>query len=132
MTTQKQILVVDDDADIRDTMRIVLESNGYKVVTACNGKEAMKILEAFTPDLMILDVMMSHDTEGFDLAFALKKDPAYEGMPIILLTAFMDKVREEGPDEYQHVMGQQWPAKWLFEKPVNHKRLLKKIEGILN
>jgi hypothetical protein len=43
----------------------------------------------------------------------------------------MDKVRNEGPDQFQHIMGEAWPAKWLFEKPIDSDRLIKKIAGIL-
>jgi hypothetical protein len=52
-------------------------------------------------------------------------------MPIVLLTSFLDKVREEGPDQFQHILGEEWPAKWLFEKPVDTKRLLEKLAAIL-
>ena len=125
------ILLVDDDPDIRDSLRIVLEKEGYTVRTAANGTQARKELEKQRPDLLILDIMMATDTEGFDLAFDLRERPEYEGMPIILLTSFLDKVREDGPDQFQHILGEEWPAKWLFEKPVDTKRLLAKISGIL-
>jgi len=125
------ILLVDDDPDIRDSLRIVLEKEGYRVRTASNGTQAMEELEKQRPDLMILDIMMATDTEGFDLAFELREKPEFEGMPIVLLTSFLDKVREEGPDQFQHILGEEWPAKWLFEKPVDTKRLLEKIGAIL-
>ncbi len=127
----KDILLVDDDPDIRESLRIILENEGYTVRMAANGKQAEQALLSKKPDLMILDVMMSTDTEGFDLAFKLRSQPEYENMPIVLLTSFLDKVREEGPDQFQHILGEQWPAKWLFEKPVDSKRLIKKITGIL-
>lgn len=127
----KDIMLVDDDPDIRDSLRIVLEKEGYTVRTASNGTQAREELEKQRPDLLILDIMMATDTEGFDLAFDLRERPEFEGMPIVLLTSFLDKVREEGPDEFQHVLGEEWPAKWLFEKPVDTKRLLDKIAGIL-
>lgn len=133
MAKEKQmILVVDDDPDFRDSLRIILEGNGYEVVAASNGREALKVLKDRRPGLMILDIMMTTDTEGFDLAFELRNTPEYEDLPIILLTSFLEKVRDEGPEEYQHIMGEQWPAKWLFEKPVNHKKLLAKVENILS
>jgi DNA-binding response OmpR family regulator len=127
----KNILLVDDDPDIRDSLRIVLEKEGYTVRAASGGKQAREELEKQRPDLMILDIMMATDTEGFDLAFDLRDRPEFEGMPIVLLTSFLDKVREEGPDQFQHILGEEWPAKWLFEKPVDSKRLIDKIEGIL-
>lgn len=131
MTKQHEILVVDDDMDIRDSLKIILEKNGYTVRLARNGKEALEKLGTRKPDLMILDVMMSTDTEGFDLAYELKNMPDFENLPIIILTSFMDKVRDEGPDQFQHIMGEAWPVKWLFEKPIDSGRLIKKIAGIL-
>jgi DNA-binding response OmpR family regulator len=131
MTDKREILVVDDDTDIRDAIRIILEKNGYQVRTGKNGREALEALKAKKPDLMILDIMMSTDTEGFDLAYALKNMPAFQDLPIVILTSFLDKVRDEGPDQFQHIMGEAWPAKWMFEKPVDTKKLLLKIEAIL-
>lgn len=129
--TTRDILLVDDDPDIRDSMRLVLEKAGYAVRTAANGTQAREELRRKRPDLMILDIMMASDTEGFDLAFDLRDRPDFQGMPIILLTSFLDKVREEGPEQFQHILGEEWPAKWLFEKPVDSKRLIEKIEGVL-
>jgi CheY-like chemotaxis protein len=131
MTTKGEILLVDDDPDLRDSLQIILEKNGYTVRTASNGQEALEALKAKKPDLMILDIMMATDTEGFDLAYELKNRPSSIDLPIILLTSFLEKVRQEGPDRFQHIMGEAWPAKWLFEKPVDTKKLITKIEGIL-
>lgn len=131
MAIKAEILLVDDDRDIRDSLRIILENSGYKVRTAVNGREALKALESKIPDIMVLDIMMSTDTEGFDLAYELKNKPGFENLPIIILTSFLEKVREEGPDQFQHILGESWPAKWMFEKPVDTKKLLDKLEAIL-
>lgn len=131
MNERAEILVVDDDADIVDSLRIILESNHYAVRTAANSREAMGSLEDHLPDLMILDVMMTTDTEGFDLAYKLRENPEFQKIPILMLTAFLDKVRDEGPGKFEYILGEQWPAHWLFEKPVDSKKLLAKIEGIL-
>lgn len=132
MAILAKILLVDDDPDIRDSIRIILEKNGYTVETAANGREAMRALDANIPDLIILDIMMATDTEGFDLAYELRSKPNFENLPIIILTSFLEKVRDEGPDKFQHILGEQWPAKWMFEKPVDPKKLLDKIRGILS
>ena len=131
MTDKQEILLVDDDPDIRDSIRIILEKNGYAVRTAKNGRDALAELKQKRPELMILDIMMSTDTEGFDLAYELKNTPDFENLPIIILTSFLEKVREEEPDDFQHILGESWPAKWLFEKPVDSARLLQKIKAIL-
>jgi len=130
MESKGLILVVDDDPDIVATSRIILEGNGYEVHTASNGKEALGLLSRIKPDLMLLDVMMASDTEGFDLAFKLKEDPEFKDLPIIMLTAFLDKVRTEGAGPFEFILGERWPVEWLFEKPLDTKKLLAKIEAI--
>ena len=131
MSEIKDILIVDDDNDMRDSLRLILVNNGFAVRSAPRGEIALKEIAQKVPDLVILDIMMTTDTEGFDLAFELKHTAGLEHLPIILLTSFMDKVREDGPEQYQHILGQSWPAKWLFEKPVNPDKLIKKINDIL-
>jgi DNA-binding response OmpR family regulator len=131
MANQYEILLVDDDPDIRDSIGIVLQKNGFDVRTAKNGRDALVELKKKKPDLMVLDIMMSTDTEGFDLAYELKNTPEFNNMPIILLTSFLEKVRQEGPDQFQHILGESWPAKWMFEKPVDTKKLVAKIQGVL-
>ncbi len=131
MASEGEILLVDDDRDIRDSIGIILESNGFSVRTAANGREALSELKAKMPDLMILDIMMATDTEGFDLAYELKSKPEFANLPIIILTSFLERVRSEGPEKFQHILGEEWPAKWMFEKPVDSKKLLDKIRGIL-
>lgn len=131
MTTKGDVLLVDDDRDIRDSLKIVLENSGYAIRTAINGREALAAIKNRLPDIMILDIMMSSDTEGFDLAFELQQMPEFENLPIVIMTSFLDKVKAEGPDQFQHILGESWPAKWLFEKPVDPKKLIEKIEEIL-
>lgn len=131
MKKNAAILVVDDDPDIIDSLKIILESRDYIVRTASNGKEALQALEDQKPDIMILDIMMATDTEGFDLAYDLKQRPEFKNLPIIMLTGFLEKVREEGPGDFAYILGEQWPAHWLFEKPLDTNRLLDKIDEIL-
>ena len=131
MAAKAEILLVDDDRDFRDALQIILKNHGYEVRTAGNRREALEALESKRPDLILLDVMMTTDTEGFDLAWEIRKKHGAGRLPIILLTSFLEKVREEGPGRFQHILGEEWPAKWMFEKPVDTRKLLAKIEGIL-
>ncbi len=82
---RKTVLVVDDDAVFVDAVSAVLETR-YRVVSASNGTEARAAIAAKPPDLVILDVMMDHPSEGFDVARALHADPATAGIPVVLLT----------------------------------------------
>jgi DNA-binding response OmpR family regulator len=131
MKTLPEILLVDDDPDIRDSLTIILQSAGFAVRCAANGHEALTALQDRRPDAMILDVMMTTDTEGFDLAFELREQPEYAKLPIVLLTSFLDKVKSGGPGPFQHILGEGWPAAWLFEKPVDPIALTEKLHAVL-
>lgn len=83
----KKILIVDDEADVRNALSTILETEGYKVITSDNKKEAFKLAKAALPDLAILDVMMSTHYEGFELANDLVIDPECKNIPILLYTS---------------------------------------------
>ena len=131
MDTGKDILIIDDDRDLVSSIRIVLESKDYNVRAAYNGKEGYAKIEETPPDLIVLDVMMATDTEGFDLAFKLKNNPKYQGIPIVMITGFPKKMAEEGPDKFQHILGESWPVSHFLEKPIDPEELLSTIENVL-
>jgi len=91
-TTKKTILVVDDDANIRQLLRQQLETEGYNIVEAKDGLEAIAFVKKAAPDLIILDVMMP-EMSGFDVAAVLKNDPKTMGIPIIILSIVEDRER---------------------------------------
>ncbi len=80
----KKVLVVDDEPDTLELVKLVLESAGFKTMLATSGREALKLAEASKPDLVLLDIMMP-DMDGWEVFRKLKeKDPA---IPIAILTA---------------------------------------------
>ncbi len=87
MAQEKTILIVDDDPDIVESTRVVLESAGYRVMSASNGAEATARIEREIPDLILLDIMMAEPTEGFHLGYKLREDPVYAHIPIIIVSA---------------------------------------------
>ena len=131
MSVAKDILIIDDDRDLVDTLRIVLESKQYEVRVAYDGKEGFGRIKEKLPDLIILDVMMATDTEGFDLAYKLQNLPEFRDIPIIMVTAFPQTMAEKGPDQFQHILGESWPVSYFIEKPVEPAKLLATIEDIL-
>jgi CheY-like chemotaxis protein len=131
MGSGKNILVIEDDRDLVKSIAIILESRNYTVRTAYNGKEGFAEIEKDVPDLILLDIMMATDTDGFDLAYKLKKNPKYQGIPIVIMTSFLKKVTEEGPEKFQHILGESWPASHFFEKPIEPERLLSTVEKTL-
>jgi len=131
MNKGADILVVDDDRDLVKTISIVLESSGYRIRTAHNGKEGLLRIQEKRPDLIILDVMMATDTEGFDLAHKLKRNPETSRIPILMLTSFPQKMAEQGPERFQHIMEEGWPVTQFFEKPIDPNELLSAVQDIL-
>jgi two-component system, OmpR family, alkaline phosphatase synthesis response regulator PhoP len=131
MTSGADILIIDDDRDLVESIRIVLESKNFQVRTAYNGKDGYRVIQEKAPDLIILDVMMTTDTEGFSLAYKLKNNPAHERIPIIMVTGFTRKMAEVGPEKFQHVMGESWPVTHFLEKPIDPEALLSVIETVL-
>ncbi len=91
MNSQRKILFVDDEDDIREVVTIRLESNGYEVVTAASGTEALEKVHSEHPDLMILDVMMP-GMDGLAVLKKLRKEESTSKLPVILLTAKRKKM----------------------------------------
>lgn len=100
----KKILIVDDEQDIVESLKFVLELAGYSCFCAFNGEDGLKMVKEIVPDLIILDVMMPK-INGFKISRLLKFDKKYKDIPIIMLTARSqaeDKLigEETGVDEY--------------------------------
>ena len=132
MAMGTDILIIDDDRDLVNTIRIILESNEYAVRSAYNGKEGYGKVEEKIPDLILLDVMMATVTEGFDLAYKLQNNPKYKEIPIVMLTSFPQKMAEEGPEKFQHILGETWPVSRFCEKPIDPEKLISIIEDTLS
>jgi len=131
MAKGANILIIEDDRDLVNSMRVIFESVDYKVRTAYNGKEGFDQIEKKKPDLIILDVMMATDTEGFDLAFRLRNHADYKSIPIIMVTGFTQRMAELGPEKFQHILGEDWPVTKIFEKPIDPDELLAATQAIL-
>jgi CheY-like chemotaxis protein len=124
----KKILIVDDDPDLRETSRIVLTAAGYEVVEAASGQEAAKILRADKIDLVLLDVMMESDTEGFHLAYLVREDPRLKEIPIVMLTSIEEKTGEAidlGKS------GDFLPVQAFLRKPVDARQLKARVAELI-
>ena len=97
--TRIKIMVVDDERDLVDTLRISLESDGYNVICAYSGDEAIEKAHAEIPDLILLDIVLP-DMDGYEICGRLRGDPLTKSVPIIMLTGrggLIDKI--EGLDK---------------------------------
>ncbi len=126
----KRILVVDDDKDLVRAVSTVLESRGYAVTTAHNGTEALAKVAASQPALIVLDVMMDTDAEGFGVAYKLEADPATRRIPIILLSGFTDHMATKY-ESFEFIQGRDWPAAKFMKKPVSMPELVATIGKLL-
>jgi CheY-like chemotaxis protein len=106
----RTILVVEDDEGIRETLRMVIELEGYKVNTASNGREALELLSKTShPSLILLDLMMP-EMNGWEFAEAVQSDGGLSQIPIAVVTAYSDKAKTI-------------PAKAIIKKPVDMDQL---------
>ena len=91
MSEKKSILIIDDDKDYAEALRIVLVNNGYGVDCALNIKDGRKAMEKNMPNLIILDVMMDKHTDGFEFCYNLKHDEECRKIPVLMVTAVTEK-----------------------------------------
>jgi CheY-like chemotaxis protein len=124
----KTILVVDDDIDVIESRKIILEHNNFNVLTATDAEVAWEILEKEHVDLIILDVMMKKDSDGFTFAQKMKADPKFKKIPIILATAVNQRTKFKfDPAEDEDFM----PVEKFMEKPIDPDDLIMAIRGLL-
>lgn len=117
-----KILLVDDEVDILEFISYNLEKEGYKVYTAQNGVEAIKIAEKKTPDLIILDVMMP-EMDGIAACEEIRKIPSLQNCMIAFLTA-------RGED-YSQIAGFEAGADDYITKPIRPKVLVSRVKALL-
>jgi len=125
--TQAKILVVDDDPDDLKMISMILEPEGYQVITAENGREALEKAESEDPDLIILDVMMP-ELDGFAACAKLKSSPERKGTPVILLTAVAKHIQDT---KYPLEGVLRADAEEYLEKPTKPEDLLEAVARML-
>ncbi len=131
MTKEKgNILLIDDDSDFVLSTKTFLQGRGYTVDTAANGTEGWDKITVGKTDLILLDIMMDYDAEGFNLAYKLQQDSLRRAIPVLIVSGFSQHLQEK-MDKFQFVLGQDWPAEALIEKPVDLKALADKIDRVL-
>jgi CheY-like chemotaxis protein len=123
-----KILVVDDDHDFLEATTTLLKANGHEVLNASNGEEGYAKAKAETPDVILLDVMMTHDSEGFDIARRINEDPATKKMPVIIVSG----IRKSKGLPFSFEPDEDWlPVKAVLEKPIKPDVLLHQISSCL-
>lgn len=119
MNSKKQILIVDDDIEIKELLSEYLTQAGFSVLTAGEGKEMQRVLTRHSPDIIVLDIMMPGD-DGFVLCQKIRRTSQ---VPIIMLTA--------NSDEADRIVGLEIGADDYMAKPFSPRELLARIKALL-
>jgi two-component system OmpR family response regulator len=119
MTQQDHILVVDDDAEIRNLLREYLQKHGYRVTVVADGRAMQAALATARPDLVVLDLMLPGE-DGFSLCRTLR---ARSSLPVIMLTA--------RGEETDRIVGLEMGADDYLAKPFSPRELLARIRSVL-
>lgn len=129
-----KILIIDDDPDIVEAMRMPLEASRYQVASASSAREGLEKVLKERPDLIILDIMMETTTEGFHLAYKLRsEDPdspyrEFKEVPILIITA----IHKTTPLRFSPKTDEEFlPVEDFIEKPIEPKVLLEKVSKLL-
>jgi two-component system phosphate regulon response regulator PhoB len=126
-----KVLVVDDELDMRTFITTLLETNGYKPISAVDGREGLEIARRSRPALIILDVMMPRES-GINMYRELKQDPALKSIPVIMLSALSRKTFFHSQKVLDEYSGEQVPEPSAYiEKPPEPDELLDAISQSL-
>ncbi len=117
----KKILVVDDDQDIVFMIKSMLEKNGYEVITAADGYQALKLIKTNVPDLMISDLTMPM-MNGWQLSMKVRQDERYKNTPIIVLSGLL--AGDAPPEQFES-------SNAYMVKPFDIFKLLDKVKELL-
>jgi CheY-like chemotaxis protein len=125
MAEKKIVLAIDDDPDIIQFVKSVL-SQHYQVVTGYSGKECLDLVGSLRPDVILLDVIMTHLGDGLDCLRTLKQNAATSHIPVIMMTSVTEVYDYRSQVEASFYPHDQW-----LEKPVKADVLLKTVREVL-
>ena len=127
MATKKKILIIDDDRDFLMATRLILESGGYEVFLAENGKHGMEMAKSVAPDLAIIDMMMETWGAGFNVVSKLRSTETGKNMPLIMLSA----VDLQGPYQSFQPPDEAQTVNMVLHKPIKAEDLLNNVGRLL-
>lgn len=126
-----KILIVDDDIDLLEGQKILLQEHGYVVETATGLQEGLTALKDFKPDVIVADLMMEHIDSGIVFCNKIRQDPELSDIPIIMQTASADKTGFSLARNYRHE--NTWlKADEVVSKPVSLDVLREIIERYIS
>jgi len=127
MSPGAKILVIDDDPDLVEALKIILKTGSYRVISAFDGEEGLKKAKEENPNLIILDLLLPKE-DGDVLCRELKGDPRYADIPILVLTAVAEEVDTKVFPEHKI---SSLPADDYVDKPIQPQDLLDRVRKLL-
>lgn len=127
MSKNKKVLVIDDDPDAVELVKLALKKKPYEIIIAWNGKEGVEKAKAEKPDAIILDIMMP-EKDGFKACKEIKGDPELENIPVLVLTAVSQHFSDTS---YAKSEGLNLESDDYIEKPIDGEYLVKRLEKYL-
>jgi DNA-binding response OmpR family regulator len=126
----KKILIIEDDIDLVEVNRVVLEANGFQVVAAYSPSDGARQMKKEAPDLVILDVLFGHNkqSDGFDLARQFRMDREISGVPILMMTSIN---REYPGFSFSANDSEYVPVDAFLDKPATPTLLIEKVKELL-
>lgn len=125
MADAKRVLVIDDDPDFCDFVRIVLSANGYLVRTAVSAGEGLELMRAERPDLVIVDVMMSYVLDGWTVSREMFYDPKLHDIPVMMVSAVVSSDEDD-----LLPTGESGRVDAFMSKPLDPAALLQKVADL--
>lgn len=122
MAHAKRVLIIDDDPDFCDFVRIVLSANGYQVLSASNAMEGLELMRAERPDLVIADVMMSYVLDGWTVSREMHFDPRLRDIPLLMVSAVVST-----EDDGLLPSGENGRVDGFMSKPLDPSALLRRV-----
>ena len=120
----KKILMIDDDDELVESVKILLEAKGYEFLSAPSSAEGFEMAKKEQPSLILLDVMMTHDSDGLDGAVKLKNEKLTADIPVIMMTGIRrpDNLLESyaSDEKFSNIKG-------IYEKPLKPETLIKLV-----
>ena len=121
--SSEKILIVDDEENILELIDIELKREGYKVLKARTGDEAIQLVKSLPPDLILMDVMLP-DMDGGEAVRTIRRDERFLNIPVIFLTGMIDESEEE------HTINIDGRIELAIAKPINFPELLKEVRNV--
>lgn len=124
----EHIVIIDDDPDVREALTLMLEPSGYRITCCATGPEGVDAVLGILPDLIMLDIMLASPSEGFHVAYELRRGQTTKMIPIIMISSIGQTM---GLDYAKELGSEYMPANKFLEKPLTVETVLGTVQEVL-